>query len=201
VVVLIAGAWWTAEHDQMQLHRTIGYVIAGLLVFRLWWGVAGSSTARFASFVKGPATVARYARSLIRGRSESDGLGHNPMGGWSVVALLSVLAAEVALGLFSVDVDGLESGPFADRLSFDEGRVAAHWHHWLFNGLLVLICLHLLAIGLYAVRRENLIGPMLTGHKAAVRASDFKPAPWWRLLAGAILAFVVATALARGLKI
>ncbi len=198
LAVLLPLAWWTAQQGQMGWHRLIGYAIAGLLAFRLWWGVAGGSTARFAGFVKGPRTVARYAASLFRG-SEPGPPGHNPMGGWSVLALLTLLIAEVGLGLFSVDVDGEASGPLADRVSFDAGRFAAHWHHLLFNGLLALIGLHLCAIAFYAaVKRDNLIGPMLTG--VGARGEGFRPAARWRLWAGLALAGGVALALAKGLK-
>jgi cytochrome b len=200
LVLLIAAAWWTADHDQMQLHRPIGYAIAGLLAFRLWWGVAGASTARFTGFVRGPRTVARYAAALLRGRVEPGPPGHNPMGGWSVVALLSILVAEVGLGLFTVDVDGVESGPLADRVSFEAGRFAAHWHHWLFNGLLALIVLHLCAIAVYALRKDNLIGPMITGRKASIERGMQPVAPW-RLVVGIVLAVLVAVALAKGLRL
>ena len=126
IVILIALAWWTAENDQMLWHKRLGYSIAGLLLFRLYWGVVGASTARFSNFVKGPLEVVRYAGGLFKRPSDAGPPGHNPMGGWSVVALLGLMSAIVGFGLFSVDVDGEESGPFADRVSFDTGRLAAH---------------------------------------------------------------------------
>jgi cytochrome b len=166
IVVLIGLAWWTESHDQMDWHIRIGCALLGVVLFRLAWGVFGGATARFSSFVRGPRTVLSYAGKLVRGGGSEAGVGHNPMGGWSVLALLGVMAAEIGFGLFCVDVDGLESGPLADRVSFQAGRAAAHWHTVLFNALLALIALHLCAIAFYAVvRRENLIGPMLTGRK------------------------------------
>jgi cytochrome b len=203
IVVLIALAWWTAQNGQMQWHKRLGYAIAGLLVFRLYWGIVGGSTARFASFLKGPGAVARYAAGLLKRPSTVGPPGHNPMGGWSVAALLAVMAAVVGFGLFTVDVDGEESGPLADRISFDAGRFAAHWHHQLFNGLLALIAIHLLAIAFYAVvKRHNLIGPMLTGRgRAAEGAGDLRSASAWRLGLGAVLAALFAVALARGFRL
>ncbi len=166
IIVLIGLAWWTESHDQMDWHIRIGCTLLGVVAFRLAWGVFGGDTARFASFVRGPKTVLGYASKLLRGAPSEEVLGHNPMGGWSILALLGVMAAEIGLGLFCVDVDGLESGPLADRVSFQAGRAAAHWHTVLFNVLLALIALHLCAIAFYAiVRRENLIGPMVTGRK------------------------------------
>jgi len=203
IVVLIALAWWTAETDHMQWHLLIGYVIAGLLVFRLWWGFFGGSTARFAFFVRGPRAVAHYAASLLKRPSEVGPPGHNPMGGWSVIALLAMMIGEVGLGLYAVDVDGVESGPLADRVSFDAGRVAAHWHHLLFNGLLALIAIHLCAIAFYAAfKRDNLIAPMLTGRRRAEDgANALHPASIWWALGGSLLAILIAIVLARGLKV
>ena len=67
LVLLIPTMWATAEWGWMEWHRRTGYVVMALLLFRLAWGVVGSSTARFASFVKGPGRVASYAASLARG--------------------------------------------------------------------------------------------------------------------------------------
>jgi cytochrome b len=199
IVILIAAAWWTAENDQMQWHRLCGYAVAGLLAFRLWWGFAGGSTARFSAFMKGPRAVFAYAASLLRRKTAPEVPGHNPMGGWSVAALLVLMAAVVGSGLFSVDVDGIESGPLAARISFEAGRAAAHWHQVLFNGLLALIALHVAAIAFYAVvRRDNLVGPMVTGSK---RGGDedqgLQSAQFWSFALGLIIAVLVAVVLAR----
>ena len=203
IVVLIALAWWTAENGQMPWHKRLGYSIAGLLLFRLYWGMVGASTARFSGFVRGPVSVARYVGGLFRRPSAAGAPGHNPLGGWSVVALLGVMSAIVGFGLFSVDVDGEESGPLADRVSFDVGRLAAHWHHLLFNGLLALIGLHLCAIAFYAVvKRDNLVGPMITGRrKAAADTEGAVTAPLWRLLVGTALGVAFAIILAKGFRI
>lgn len=197
LVILVALAWWTADAGQMQWHRLIGCTLAGLLVFRLWWGFFGGSTARFSSFLKGPTTVVRYALGLFGRSSKAGRPGHNPMGGWSVMALLIVLIVEVGLGLVSVDEDGLDGGPFASRVSFDMGRLAAHWHQLLFDVLLALIGLHLCAIAFYAVfKRDNLVGPMFTGRRrveGAVESARPTSAGWFwggTLLAGLITAFL-----------
>ena len=203
IVLILPALWWTAEHDQMEWHKRLGYVALGLIVFRLLWGVFGSSTARFSSFVRGPAKVWRYARSLTTRELGEATIGHNPMGGLSVVALLLLLTGEVVLGLFCVDVDGLESGPLADRISFDGGRIAAHWHALLFNGLLGLIGLHLLAIAFYFVaRRENLVGPMITGaRRLRMPAASAAFASGWKLALAAVIAGSVALLASRGLHL
>jgi len=206
IVVVIGLAWWTESHDEMDWHIRIGCALLGMVVFRLLWGVFGGETARFSSFVRGPRTVLAYAVKLARGGTSADEVGHNPMGGWSVVALLGVMAAEVGFGLFCVDVDGLESGPLADRVSFQAGRTAAHWHTVLFNALLALIALHLCAIAFYTlVRRNNLIGPMLTGRKRVAASSGEADAVQSRspliFLASAAVAAGVAVWAAYGFKI
>jgi cytochrome b len=191
--VLVAFSWWAAKSDHLPWHRLSGYTLLGLLVFRLVWGFVGSPTARFASFVRGPREVIAYVR---RGRRAV--LGHTPLGGWSVVALLSVLAGQVALGLFSVDEDALEAGPLSHLVSFDVGRAIAHLHHRLFWVLLGLIGLHLVAVAVYAVRGRNLVRPMITG-----RAEGPAPptAPAWRALPAAATAVAIAWFIAHGLKL
>lgn len=195
LVLLIAFSWWSAEARKMDWHRYSGYGVLALVTFRIFWGFAGSSTARFSGFVRSPAAAVRY----LRGRADPSH-GHNPLGAWSVVAMLLLLVAQVGLGLFAVDIDGIESGPLADRVSFDVGRVAAEWHHRSFNALLALIALHVAAIAVYlVVRRENLITPMLTGLRlAAAGQQAMRRGSPVALVAGVALAAFLAWAVARG---
>lgn len=201
IALAMPALWWTAENDQMDWHHALGYGVLGLVLFRLAWGFVGGSTARFSSFMRGPKAVAAYAGRLLRGEHETT-VGHNPMGGWSVAALLALLVGEVGLGLFCVDVDGLEPGPLSRFISFDAGRTAAHWHHWLFYALLVLIGLHLCAIAFYAVvKRDNLVGPMVTGSRPAREGvQPMTSAPLWRFLLAAVGAAALAVWIARGLR-
>jgi len=159
-----ALAWWSAENGEMDWHRRAGYTIAGLVLFRLGWGLLGSSSARFGSFVRGPGAVIRYVRGdMLRRNAQGHG-GHNPLGGWSVVIMLVLLALQVGLGLFSVDVDGLESGPFSYLVEFDTSRQAAELHELVFNILLAVVGLHIFAVLFHLVwKRENLVRPMVTG--------------------------------------
>jgi cytochrome b len=201
IVLSIPALWWTGEHAELEWHRRIGYLVLALVGFRLAWGFAGASTARFANFVRSPGAVVAYGGKLARGEPGAV-LGHNPMGGWSVVGLLILLAAETALGLFAVDVDGLAPGPLARFVDFDAGRIAAHWHHWLFNALLVLIGLHLAAIAFYAlVRRDNLVWPMVVGSRPPVDgAAPMRAVPLWRALLAGGLTALLAVWIARGLR-
>lgn len=189
LVLLIPLLWWTAEEERIDLHRLLGLTMFGLLLFRLLWGLFGSSTARFAGFVKGPRGMLDY----LRGRA-APAVGHNAIGGWSVIAMLTLLVVQVGLGLFSTDEDGLEEGPLAYLVSSDTAEEAAELHESLFDVLLVLIAIHVAAILFYALfKRQNLVGPMLSGRGMAPDgAAPMRSAPAWRFLVAALLAGGVA---------
>jgi cytochrome b len=183
IVLLVPALWWTAETHRMEWHLLLGEVMLGLMLFRLLWGVLGSSTARFASFVRGPAAVIRYLRGA--GRS----IGHNPLGGWSVVLLLLALGVQTGLGLFASDEDGIYYGPLAST-DLDTAHMIAERHETFFWVLVALILLHVLAILYYLlVKRDNLVTPMITGRGPAGEAgAAMVPAPLWRFLLSAGLA-------------
>ncbi len=195
LVVLIPYAWWTATHDQLERHRLVGYSLLGLILFRLIWGFAGSAPSRFASFVRGPASVLRY----LRGKSEPAMPGHNPLGGWSVVAMLLAICAQIVLGLFAVDEDGLESGPLSDRIDFDTSRALALIHHKLFWVIVALIALHIGAIIFHRLRGRGLTAAMVTG-RAQAEAEAPAMAPLWRVLPAAAVAAAIAWFVASGLR-
>jgi cytochrome b len=185
LVLAIPLLWWTAEEERIDLHRLIGLSVLGLLLFRLLWGLFGSSTARFASFLKGPRGIMAY----LAGRAPPT-VGHNAIGGWSVIAMLTVLVGQVGLGLFSSDEDGLEEGPLAYLISSDLAEEAAELHEKLFDVLLVLIAIHIAAIMFYTlVKRQNLVGPMLSGRgEGPDGAAPMRSAPTWRFLLAILLA-------------
>jgi len=201
LIVLIGFAWWAGETGRMDWHRLAGYAVLGLLVFRLAWGFLGSTSARFASFVKGPAATLAYVRTLPS-RAHKAVAGHNPLGGWSVLAILAALIVQVISGLFSVDVDGLESGPLSDRVDFDTGRLFAKWHHMSFSALQALVLLHIGAVVFYAVyKRADLVRPMVTGHSRFEYDPGLSFAPLRRALLVAAAAAFVAWWTAKGLRL
>jgi cytochrome b len=196
IAALIPFSWWTAHSDHLPWHRRSGYTLLGLLIFRLIWGVWGSPTARFANFVRGPGAV----RAYLTGRLGTV-VGHNPLGGWSIIAMFTALAAQLMLGLFSVDEDGLEAGPLSHLVSFDTGRAIAKIHHLGFWVLLSFIGLHLAAIAVYALRRRDLVTPMITGRAAVGPGVVTEPfAPRWRVLPVAASAAAIAWFVAHGLR-
>lgn len=201
LIALFGVAWWSGENHDIARHQQAGYAILALLVFRVFWGFAGSRTARFAQFLKGPAGIAAYLRKSV---DDEPSDGHNPLGGWSVAALLAVLLAVTAAGLFAVDVDGFESGPLAAWVSFDQGRLAAEWHERAFKAALAVIGLHILAIGYYQVlNAQNLIGPMITGKRERGKQDEACDVRWSPMLAlaGIIGAGLVTWAAASGFRL
>jgi len=166
LVVLLATSWISAEigGNAMQIHEWSGMSVLALVLFRLAWGFLGSTHARFASFVRSPMEALRYGRTLFGAHSPRH-LGHNPLGGWMVLALLVNLAVQAGTGLFAND-DIMIEGPLAVHVSKDTSDLLTQVHEISFNVLLVLVALHIAAALFYLVfKRENLIGPMITGSK------------------------------------
>jgi cytochrome b len=185
-VSCLALSWWSAEQRAMDWHRYSGYALLGLLIFRIYWGFAGSSSARFSTFVRGPSRVISYLRGS---REEHRSAGHTPLGGWSVAAMLTLMLTQVLIGLFVSDVDGLESGPLSHWVSFETSRTLAEIHELVFNLILGLAGLHVAAILFYLLaRRDNLIVAMLTGKRRAERMNSMTPVPAWRVIPGIALA-------------
>jgi cytochrome b len=198
LVVLFAFSWWSAEQREMAWHQLSGTILLGLLAFRILWGFIGGSTARFTTFLKSP----RRALSYLRSRPAAATAGHNPLGGYGVIAMLTLLATQISSGLFAVDVDGVESGPLSFLVSFEAGRSAAAVHEVSFNILLGLIALHLAAVLYYTVvKRQPLIRRMITGADTGLDATNIPlvPASPVRLLVGASIAAAFAWWISNGL--
>jgi cytochrome b len=118
LVILLATSYFSgrAGGDWMKLHFWSGYAILTLLLFRIAWGFVGSTTARFSHFVKGPVAWFVYLRDLATGRRTYD-VGHNPVGGIMVLALIFAVLAQAVAGLFAADTDlGTVSGPLANAI-------------------------------------------------------------------------------------
>jgi cytochrome b len=177
LVVLVALCWWTAKTDREDLHFYFGYAVLSALIFRLLWGLVGSSTARFANFVRGPAAVLRY----VSQRFSWPVAGHAPLGALSVLALLALMLFQVGTGLFAGDEDGLSEGPLGQLVSIDTSDAMRELHEQAFNVLLALIALHVAAILFYRVALgKNLLGPMITGRgRLEAGVEPMRPGKWW----------------------
>jgi cytochrome b len=153
-VLCFAGAYLTAESEHWRLvHVTLGYTLAGLVAFRVVWGIVGTRHARFAGFVKGPAAVMAYMRSLRSGDARPHA-GHNPAGALAIVALLSLAVAVSATGWATYADWG------GDR--FEDV------HEVLANLMLVLVAVHVAGVVVSSrLHHDNLVRAMVTGRKAA----------------------------------
>lgn len=184
LVLLIALQYASGEFGWLSSdwHFRLGYATLALVLFRVLWGFFGSQTARFGDFVRGPATVLRYVAELARGRAVH-APGHNPLGGWSVLAMLASVALQAVSGLFTSD-DIVDEGPLVARAS----AATVDWMGWLHHVnryvLVGLIVLHVLAVLMHRIaRKENLVAPMLHGRSRLVAARGLRFVSSWRALA------------------
>ncbi len=176
MVLSFAGAYITAESERWRLlHVTLGYTMAGLVVFRLLWGLLGTRHARFASFVRGPAAAMRYVRSLLRGQPDTH-TGHNPAGALAIVALLALGATVTLTGW----------------LHYDElaGEWAEDVHELAGSLMLVVVLAHVAGVVVGSwVHRENLVRAMVTGYKRGRPQDAIRSA--WRSMAALMLVAVL----------
>ena len=155
------------EDDWLQLHVMAGYVVLGLLAFRLVWGLVGSYHARFWNFVQGPQRTWMYVKNLLRSHPERY-LGHNPAGGAMVVALLILLVLTSITGLMTYGHEEL-SGPLAGLMNGQPywlGEMLEEGHEVLANLTLLLVFLHVGGVVLASIQHgENLVRSMFDGLK------------------------------------
>lgn len=193
LVLLVTVSFITGKlgGTMMSYHEWSGGAILVLILFRVLWGFFGGTPSRFSSFVRGPRNVFDYARSLI-GKRHQPYLGHNPMGAWSILAMLAVLFVQVGTGLFAND-DILTEAPLFHLVSKDTSDWLTGIHRINQNLLVALVVLHLGAILFYwVVKRENLVLPMITGRKSWHETVDLiAGSPVKALLLAALLAGVV----------
>ena len=182
LVVSFAVAWLTGD-EESRVHELAGYAVIGLVLIRVVWGFVGTQYARFRDFVYPPSTVLAYARDMLTGKSKRY-LGHNPLGGMMIIALLLTLLAASIAGL---SVKGAEEGtwPFAaitasisvtlpaviskvvaDDDDEDAGGAWKELHEFFANLSLLLVALHIAGVIVGSlVHRENLVRAMFTGRK------------------------------------
>jgi cytochrome b len=180
--------------EAMAWHARLGYVVASLLLFRVAWGVVGGHWSRFATFTHSPRVVLDY----LRGRAPAElAIGHSPLASASVYALLASLAAQVATGLFSADLEEF-AGPLNIYVSNATARLLTAYHKNIGEpALIALVLLHVTAIAYYHLRHgQNLIGPMVHGDKTLAVAEPESRDDWHSRLQAAVLLVIAACAVA-----
>ncbi len=151
--------------DNVLWHFYLGYLVLGLLVFRIVWGVFGPVPAQFKSLKPAPTALLKYVKTLHR-RAPSGVAGHNPLGALWVIAMLLLLTAQGITGLFIEADDLFEYGPLFDYVSEHTAKLINGWHYRLSNIVLAMVALHVSVLVLYLLwKKENLIGPMINGWK------------------------------------
>jgi len=164
LVLLIGFSWLSAEMDWMDWHFYSGYAVLTLILFRILWGFAGSTHARFSDFLYGPSAIIAYLRTLPS-RTAAKFAGHNPLGGISVLLILLCVLLQTGTGLFAND-DILYEGPLYKHVSKEFSDWLTTIHKYNFDVLLVLAGVHIAAVFYYLFwKSENLVKPMFTGRK------------------------------------
>jgi len=195
LVLFFAIAYLTGE-DESELHIISGYIVTGLVLFRLLWGFIGTRHARFTNFVTGPGKVIGYLGSLLSGKPRHYA-GHNPAGGYMVLGLLAGLAITCYSGLAYYGAEG--KGPLAatpvptlsqayadeDESAYEGGEGMENgegdeiWeevHEVAANLTLALVFLHIAGVIVSSrLHRENLVRAMITGRKRVNRESGTPP--------------------------
>jgi cytochrome b len=178
LAISFVGAYLSADSERWRLlHVTLGYTVAGLVAFRLLWGLVGTRHARFASFVRRPAVIRRYLAAMLRG-SPPRSTGHNPVGALAILGLLALAVLVAVTGWGTYNEVGV--------LASDE------LHEFLANAMLALAGVHVAGVLLGSwLERENLIKSMVTGRKTgpAGKAISGSRAGVAALLLVSILAF------------
>jgi cytochrome b len=177
ILVLFAWASWRysealGDHT-LAIHRWNGHAILVLVVFRVLWGLFGSSTSRFSAWLWWPWTAAAYALRLLRGGTPLY-LTHNPLGSYMILALLTAVALQAVCGLFTVEHNDITAGPLYRLISEEMREIVTQWHRWWFYWvILALVPIHIAANLWYGVvKKEPLIRAMITGTKPAAPYLD-----------------------------
>ena len=176
MVLSFAGAYLTAESERWRLlHVSLGYTLGGLVAFRILWGLMGTKHARFASFVRGPAAIVRYLRSLLSAEPQHH-VGHNPAGALAIVLLL---LSSVAIVISGWSVYNEVGGDWLEDL-----------HEGAANFMLALVAVHVAGVVVSSwLHRENLVRAMVTGKKDCAPGEGIRWA--WRPLGLLVLLAVL----------
>lgn len=176
MVLSFAGAYVSAESERWRLlHVTLGYTMAGLVGFRILWGLVGTRHARWRSFVRGPAAVKGHLLAMLKGRPEHH-VGHNPAGALAIVAMLVLTLAIAASGWSVYQEIG---GDWLEEV-----------HEFAANLMLAIVGVHIAGVLLASrMQHENLVRAMIDGRKAVRPEEGVRSA--WRSVAVLMLVAVL----------
>jgi cytochrome b len=180
-------AWLSQGDDRyLDIHVFSGYLLLGLLIFRLFWGFLGSDYAHFRHFMFGWRTVNNYLKTLFTAQRQHF-LGHNPAGSWAIFLILGLGFLVSLTGLLTLGGEE-QHGPFASMIHFAWGEIYHQWHDITAWFMLGLIGIHLLGVLIEsALHHENLVKAMISGFKIpkpeTIWEQPLKEVPQHRLVA------------------
>ncbi|MEO9641709.1 MAG: cytochrome b/b6 domain-containing protein [Lentilitoribacter sp.] len=164
LLICILVSFISFRLDEMDIHFISGHCVLALIIFRVIWGVVGSRTALFHSFIKGPGTILNYLQNPSSEKFKGI-IGHSPIAALSVIAMLVVISVQVGTGLISDD-EILLQGPLAQYVSGEMSYQATTYHGINAKLIIGLIVLHLAAIAFYRfIKKDDIVKPMVTGQK------------------------------------
>jgi len=191
LVIAFTAAWVTSENDRFLFHHVFaGYLLIGLLIFRLIWGMFGSRYARFRSFAYDWPSSTAYIKALITGNAARY-IGHNPAGSYAIFAILVMILFVTVTGILVLG--GEEGhGPLKGFVSYELGIQAKEFHEISVNLMLVLIFIHICGVVIESLyHKENLIWSMISGRKAT--PSSEKDVALYALIAVIMLAIITSS--------
>ena len=165
MVLSFFGAYLTAESERWRLvHVTLGYTMGGLVAFRIIWGLIGTRYARFGNFIRGPAAVMQYVKSLLNGQPEH-AIGHNPAGAVAIVLLMLLSAVIVVTGWAIFNEIGTS--------------ILSELHEVASKLMLLVVGVHVAGVAVSSwLHRENLVRAMVTGKKEGTPVDGIRWT-WW----------------------
>lgn len=183
-LILLALLWYSGEQADFELHFICGYLLLSLWIARIIWGFIGSDTSKFSQFIRSPIAASKHLKHLHKPH-----VGHNPIAGYMVIALLIVLGIQLITGLFATD-DVLAEGPLLYYVSDSLAESMDSLHHSNFDILLALIALHVIAAIAHTIKADNVIKTIITGHSDShekvkmIFKSSIMPLALWLILFG-----------------
>lgn len=159
--------WLTGRFldDAIDWHFYIGYSLLGLILFRIIWGFVGTQYAKFTQFLSSPKAAIHYSKTLHKKQSPVHAT-HNPLGGWVVVIMLFLIGLQAISGLFVSD-EIFSEGPYYSVASSNVKDAMAFIHFNLFDVLIGIAALHILAVLVYQLyKKQHLIQAMFHGKKS-----------------------------------
>lgn len=172
LVVSFTAAYLTAEYGYDEVHEYLGYIVTVLVISRIVWGFIGSKYARFSSFIYPISEKLKHFKAILKNDHKEYHMGHTPLGGAMVFAILLGLLGLVSSGLILLGWSEYMGPVWALGVPVSErlGEAAKWVHYHLPELMLFLIGAHILGVFI-AIKQhgEALVHSMFHGYKSKKR--------------------------------